>query len=692
MEKKNKPKVSKPDKKSTKKSALPDIDLTNPEFNTTLDLLTKTSSSVFLTGKAGTGKSTFLKYIAGVTKKRHVILAPTGIAAVNVGGQTIHSFFKIPLKPLLPDDPEFAIYKLRKRLKYNNQHIKLIKSLDLIIIDEISMVRADVIDFIDKILRVYTGNMRLPFGGKQLLLVGDIFQLEPVVTGNDKDVLSNTYSSFYFFNAKVFKEIALVPIELTKVYRQNESRFIELLNNIRMGRPTQEDILLLNTRINPESADPQNSGKDFTMTIATRRDMVDQINESHLRELRTPEVTFEGQLLDDFPSNALPTDLNLKLKAGAQVVFIKNDPDKRWVNGTLAVVDVCQPDNLTVRTEDGVVHKLEPEAWNHVKYTFNEQERTVEETILGSFIQYPLKLAWALTIHKSQGLTFNRVIIDLGRGAFSGGQTYVALSRCRSLSGITLRTPVSPRDIYVHPKILEFASQFNSDSIIKSALETGRAEQLYKTASDAFNAGNVHRAVNALAEAVSIKNMLNDPTVVRLISKRLGIISKQKKEIELLKNKLSDNQKRFDNLAAEYTKLGDDCRSEGWDIQAAIRNYNKALELSPLFYDALIGRGMAFEQSGDFTSAEADYNLAISSTSTKKMKVKPILALGDMLDREGDVYGAISRYLEAFEYDRKNLSTVYRLVEIYDKIGDKETADEYRKIIRKIKSTPTKQK
>ncbi|MDE6397123.1 MAG: AAA family ATPase, partial [Muribaculaceae bacterium] len=372
MERKNKKEGTKKDKTSRPEAQLPEIDLTNPEFNTALDLLTKTNSSVFLTGKAGTGKSTFLRYIAGVTKKRHVILAPTGIAAVNVGGQTIHSFFKIPLKPLLPDDPEFAIYKLRKRLKYNNQHIKLLKSLDLIIIDEISMVRADIIDFIDKILRVYTGNMRQPFGGKQLLFVGDIFQLEPVVTGNDRDVLSMNYSSFYFFNANVFKDIDLVPIELNKVYRQNEFRFIEVLNNIRMGKPTPEDIRLLNTRIESQTnleASQSDTEKDFTMTIATRRDLVDEINTSHLRKLKTPEVTFEGSLIDDFPANALPTDLNLKLKAGAQVVFIKNDPDKRWVNGTLAVVEVCMPDNLTVRTEDGTIHKLEPEIWNHVKYT-----------------------------------------------------------------------------------------------------------------------------------------------------------------------------------------------------------------------------------------------------------------------------------------------------------------------------------
>ncbi len=459
-----------------------------------------------------------------------------------------------------------------------------------------------------------------------------------------------------------------------------------------MGRPTPEDIRLLNTRFETDNLMSEQNGKhggEFTMTIATRRDMVDEINASHLRELKTPEVTFEGSLIDDFPANALPTDMNLKLKAGAQVVFIKNDPDKRWVNGTLAVVEVCLLENLTVRTEDGVVHKLEPEGWNHVKYTYNEKERTVEETILGSFIQYPLKLAWALTIHKSQGLTFNRVIIDLGRGAFSGGQTYVALSRCRSLEGITLKTPVSPRDIYVHPKILEFASKFNNDSIITSALETGRAEQLYKSASDAFESGDIYRAVKSLSDAVCIKNRLNDPSVVRLISRKLNIITKQKQEILQLKAKLADNQKRFDNLAEEYTQLGDDCRREGWDIEAAIRNYNRALELSPLFYKALMGRGAAFEQNGDFSKAEADYNLAIASSSSK-MKTAPILALGDMLDREGDVYGAISRYLEAFEYNPTNLSTLNRLVEIYDRIDDKDTADEYRKLIRKVKSGKNK--
>ena len=254
-----------------------DIDLNNDEFQNAWKLINYTHQSVFLTGKAGTGKSTFLKYIRDNIKKKYVVLAPTGIAAVNVGGVTMHSFFRIPLKPLLPDDPDFAVKRLRERMKYPKDLRKLIKELELIIIDEISMVRADVIDFIDKILRVYSSNMREPFGGKQLLLVGDIFQLEPVVTSDMREVLRTHYQNSYFFSANAFSQIEIVPIELKKIYRQNDSQFISMLDRIRMGRPLQEDVLKLNQRV--FERDSASTGDDkMVMTLATRRDMVDTIN------------------------------------------------------------------------------------------------------------------------------------------------------------------------------------------------------------------------------------------------------------------------------------------------------------------------------------------------------------------------------------------------------------------------------
>ena len=303
------------------------IDLDNPEFQKAWELLQYTSQSVFLTGKAGTGKSTFLRYITAHTRKPYVVLAPTGIAAVNAGGQTLHSFFRIPFKPITPEDPDFARDRLRQRMKYPASLIKLIRNLELIIIDEISMVRADIIDFIDKLLRFYTRNERQPFGGKQLLLVGDIFQLEPVVTGDMRDILRPYYRNFYFFSARAFADIKIVPIELRKVYRQNDPDFISLLDRIRAGISTPTDLAKLNSRVAPTPLLPQKSKKDFTMTLATRRDMVDHINEDHLKAIKKPMVTFIGKIKGEFPENSLPTDLELSLKEGAQVVFIKNDPD-----------------------------------------------------------------------------------------------------------------------------------------------------------------------------------------------------------------------------------------------------------------------------------------------------------------------------------------------------------------------------
>ena len=310
------------------------IDLDNPEFQDAWSVIRKTHRSVFLTGKAGTGKSTFLKYICANTTKNHIVLAPTGIAAVNVGGQTMHSFFKIPFKPMVPDDPDYANpTRMRKMLRYTKEKVKLIRELELIIIDEISMVRADIIDFVDRVLRVYSGNMREPFGGKQLLLVGDIFQLEPVVTHDTRDILRRYYKNFFFFNARAFAQINLVAIELRKIYRQSDNDFIALLDRIRINRASSTDIARLNQRCNP---DYHEVNDDFVITLATRRDTVDSINDEHMKALKTPEYVYEGAIEGDFPENSLPTAYNLALKEGAQVIFIRNDKEGRWCNGTIA--------------------------------------------------------------------------------------------------------------------------------------------------------------------------------------------------------------------------------------------------------------------------------------------------------------------------------------------------------------------
>ena len=412
------------------------IDTSTPEFQNALSLVRFTRQSVFLTGRAGTGKSTFLRYVCEHVRKKHVVLAPTGIAAINAGGCTLHSFFKLPFHPLLPDDPRYAPSRLKDFLKYTRDRIRLIRNVELIIIDEISMVRADIIDFIDLILRVYSGNMREPFGGKQMLLIGDVFQLEPVVKTDERDILGRFYPNAYFFSARVFAQMQLVSVELTKVYRQTDRAFIRVLDHIRCNVVSAEELRLINTRYVPEAVHTAGAdASDIQIVLATRRDTVDYINQNGLDALPGECVRLKGEVQGEFPDTSLPTLLTLEIKPGAQVIFVKNDPEHRWVNGTLGLVS-------SINEEAGLVHvdieggssvTVEPMQWRNVRYTYNETEKRIEEEELGTFTQFPIRLAWAITIHKSQGLTFRRVTIDFGGGTFAGGQAYVALSRCTSL-------------------------------------------------------------------------------------------------------------------------------------------------------------------------------------------------------------------------------------------------------------------
>ena len=329
------------------------IDTGNKEFQDALNLIQYTRQSVFLTGKAGTGKSTFLKYICKNTKKKHIVLAPTGIAAINAGGSTLHSFFKLPFHPLLPDDPNLSLQRgrIHEFFKYTKPHRKLLEQVELVIIDEISMVRADMIDAVDRILRVYSRNLRDPFGGKQVLLVGDVFQLEPVIKGDEREIINRFYPTPYFFSARVFNEIELVSIELQKVYRQSDAVFVSVLDHIRSGAAGAADLQLLNTRY---GAPIDASEEDMYITLATRRDTVETINDRRLAELPGDPVVFEGEINGDFPESSLPTSKDLTLKPGAQIIFIKNDFERRWVNGTIGVVSGIDNDGIIyVITDDG---------------------------------------------------------------------------------------------------------------------------------------------------------------------------------------------------------------------------------------------------------------------------------------------------------------------------------------------------
>lgn len=687
------------------------IDLDNPEFQDAWSVITRTNRSVFLTGKAGTGKSTFLKYICANTKKKHIVLAPTGIAAVNVGGQTMHSFFKIPFKPLLPDDPDIAnITRLRKMLRYTKEKVKLIRELDLIIIDEISMVRADVIDFVDRVLRVYSGNMREPFGGKQLLLVGDIFQLEPVVTHDMRDILRRYYKNFFFFNARAFAQINLVSVELKKIYRQTDSDFISLLDRVRVNRATSNDIARLNQRCNP---DYQEVNETFAITLATRRDTVDSINDEHMQALKPPEYTYHGRIEGDFPENSLPTALRLVLKEGAQVIFIRNDKEGRWYNGTIGKVTRLNDDQVYVTLENGEEMDVLPEIWENMQYTYNEKEKKVEEKVLGTFMQIPIKPAWALTVHKSQGLTFNHVVIDFVGGAFTGGQTYVALSRCTSMEGITLLKPLSERDIIVNMAVVDFSRQFNDRQMLNDAMEQERANQLYRRAVHAFDHQEFEECVKCFTQAMKIKDNIQDEAVKRLISKKLNSFKKQARTIERLEQVIDSQQKLLRELALEYASMGDQAlsmneqsgvvgegnihygkRLDDIAIRSALANYNKALRIAPDCIEAMIGKARLMMIIDQLENAEVELKKALE---IDKNNYDAHMTMGELMELLKDIPETIKSYKRAAKSDKKRPEPHERLHEIYLNIGfedladeEKETANRLRKALYKRSSAKRK--
>lgn len=486
---------------------MPDtLDANNIEQNHAFDLIAKTNKSFFLTGRAGTGKTTFLKSVQETVKKNFIVLAPTGIAAINAGGQTIHSFFGFDFGVLGPK--RMGQMNLNKRV--------LVQNIDTIIIDEVSMLRCDLLDAVDRMLRDCTNSSR-PFGGIQMVFVGDMFQLPPVVTGEDVATMESLYGSgpAYFYKAHCLKHEKLPKIEFQKVYRQSDEEFIKMLDRIRMGKQFHSDLKTINEHV---QAGGSFNDDDMRITLTCYKEDAKAINEVRLDELpgepKAFEATYEGKVSKQLKDIV---DETLVLKENAQVMFLRNDPFRRWANGTIARVIELEDDMILVQLPDGSIQGVGKETWDSIEYEYDPVAKKCVKNVVGSVMQYPLRLAWAITIHKSQSLTFDKVNIDFGRGAFACGQAYVALSRVRSLAGLKLASPIEKRSIRVSTEALMFASSFNDKEMISSEIAVGEAIRdferrddydgaakcLFAMCSEEAHHGNVRKAYDLLNRTLS---------------------------------------------------------------------------------------------------------------------------------------------------------------------------------------------
>ena len=476
----------------------------------------KTNKPIFLTGKAGTGKTTFLRYIRSITKKSLAVVAPTAVAAINAGGVTIHSFFQIPFGPIPPILLSNAFKEFSGK-SFSTEKAKLIKCLDLLIIDEISMVRADTIDYIDRVLRFIRGNSRA-FGGVQLLMIGDLYQLPPVFQ-NDWHLLGKFYKGPYFFDSLVFRENSLFIFELTTIHRQSDPSFIEILNEIRNGSISAALLEKLNEKY-AENSDIANH-----VALTTHNPLVKKINEERLNQLAGENHRFIAKVTGDFPKEGYPTEEELILKVGAMVMFIKNDSSgkKQFYNGRTAKVDSISGETIKLTFfDDGTTFEAKQESWENNKYALSETDQKVTQTSAGSFTQFPLRLAWAITIHKSQGLTFDKAVIDVG-AAFAHGQTYVALSRCRNLEGLILKEKVEAKNIITDPSVTAFMKKAQSQLFNQQMLENALASRDIETLIECFDFASIYSACYHL-KLVMLEVGI---TTEELLVKKIGTVAGQ---------------------------------------------------------------------------------------------------------------------------------------------------------------------
>lgn len=543
-----------------------ELDETNQEFNYASDFVKHTNKLVYITGKAGTGKTTFLKYLRETTSKNTVILAPTGVAAMNAGGQTIHSFFQIPPSIYLPNDKRLRT-KVPKgdedkstifdHFKYFKERIEIIRRLDLLIIDEVSMVRCDLLDLVDRLLRVFRRKENEAFGGVQVILIGDTFQLPPIADFEQWELLKPYYKSPFFFSSKIIERNKPIYLELKKIYRQNEQEFIDLLNRIRINQVRPNELSLLNSKYNPLFKPNKD---DNYITLETHNKQVEATNISKLKELPTEVHTFESTIVGQFPDNILPTDKILQLKEGAQIMFIKNDSSRDIFNGKIAKISKIEDDNIIVELSENHYIKLEKQVWKNIKYTWNEEQKKIEEDVIGTFTQYPIKLAWAITVHKSQGLTFDKVIANLG-AAFASGQVYVALSRCTSFSGLILKSRIEQNAIKTDPRVLEFAQNETPETLIVQELNSGKADYYYSKSRESFKQLDFNEAFTYFTKALKFRNDIETDIFRRFFTVYASKLSSYKNKtiefqesIKEFSKSIENYEERIINLEAEKDK------------------------------------------------------------------------------------------------------------------------------------------
>ena len=538
----------------------------NPELQLAWQFIENTGTHLFLTGKAGTGKTTFLRRLKEQSPKRMVILAPTGIAAINAGGVTIHSFFQLSFAPFVP---ETTFNSSQTHYRFSKEKRNIIRSMDLLVIDEISMVRADLLDAIDSALRRYRDREK-PFGGVQLLMIGDLQQLAPVVKENEWEMLKNYYETPYFFASRALRETVYMTIELKTVYRQSDTFFLSLLNKIRENQADDEVLNELNRRYQPGFRPRKEEGY---IRLTTHNYQAQKVNDNELASLPGQTYSFRAEIDGTFPEYLYPADEVLTIKAGAQIMFLKNDPssEKRSYNGMIGEVAAVNDAGMIVRGKDnGDEFQLLPEEWGNYKYVLNEETKEITEEIEGTFRQYPIRLAWAITIHKSQGLTFERAIID-ARNSFAHGQTYVALSRCKTLEGMVLESPLRREAIISDSTVDDFTKEVERNKPGNRQLHDMQKAYFFDLLSDLFNFYSLDQAYKRLLRLI-------DEDLYKLYPKQLA---EYKELAPHIKEKIVEVSQRFRN---QYTRLinGSDDYAVDQGLQERVRSgagyFRKELE------------------------------------------------------------------------------------------------------------------